>query len=127
MGPLIKGMTTFVVPASYAGRIFAILSIATGLGSIGANLSATRLYSMKSNKFGMAPQTLTFVSVSAVLFCGVLLACLLPRKKTESSGRSHEMRERTANWLKEKQSPPISDNDSQSEDDHIPGKRVYLN
>jgi hypothetical protein len=37
------------------------------------------------------------------------------------------MRERTANWLKEKQSPPISDNDSQSEDDHIPGKRVYLN
>lgn len=87
MDPLIKSMTTFVVPPSYAGRMFSLLSVATGIGKIGANLAATRIYGGKADPF---------MGVSIALAMGIGLVFLLPTRNssTDSNAATLEQKQK---------------------------------
>ena len=45
MEPLVKSMVTIVSPSHYQGRVFSLMSIVSGIGSIISNIIATRMYS----------------------------------------------------------------------------------
>jgi MFS family permease len=79
MEPLVKSMTTIVTPSNYQGRVFSLMSIVSGIGSIISNLIATRMYS-HDTILGFKGDTFTFFCLSLTLTFGLLAVFFLPSK-----------------------------------------------
>ena len=79
MEPLVKSMTTIVTPSNYQGRVFSLMSIVSGIGSILSNLIATRMYS-HDTILSFKGDTFTFFCLSMVLILGLVAVFFLPSK-----------------------------------------------
>ena len=79
MEPLVKSMTTIVTPSNYQGRVFSLMSIVSGIGSIISNLIATRMYS-HDTILSFKGDTFTFFCLSMVLILGLVAVFFLPSK-----------------------------------------------
>ena len=79
MEPLVKSMVTIVSPSHYQGRVFSLMSIVSGIGSIISNIIATRMYS--SDKIlSFNGDAFTFFCLSTILTFGLIAVLFLPQK-----------------------------------------------
>ena len=79
MEPLVKSMVTIVSPSHFQGRVFSLMSIVSGIGSIISNIIATRMYS-DDKILSFKGDTFTFFCLSTILTFGLIAVLFLPQK-----------------------------------------------